>query len=53
MPALASLPVAYADVEAAAARLAGVAHRTPVLTSRTVDRLTGATVFFKNEAFQR
>lgn len=43
----------YADVEAAAARIAGVAHRTPVLTSSTVDALTGARVFFKCENFQR
>ena len=43
----------YADVEAAAARLAGVANRTPVLTSRTVDSRTGARVFFKCENFQR
>jgi threo-3-hydroxy-L-aspartate ammonia-lyase len=49
---LAPLPT-YADVEAAAARLAGVANRTPVLTSRTVDSLTGARVFFKCENFQR
>lgn len=43
----------FADVERAAGRLAGVAHRTPVLTSATVDRLTGASVFFKCENFQR
>ncbi len=49
---MATLPT-YADVEAAAARLAGVANRTPVLTSRTVDSLTGARVFFKCENFQR
>ena len=47
------LPVSYADVEAAAARLAGHAHRTPVLTSRTVNERTGAGVFFKCENFQR
>jgi threonine dehydratase len=41
------------DVRAAAARLAGVAHRTPVLTSRTVDALAGATVLAKAECFQR
>jgi threo-3-hydroxy-L-aspartate ammonia-lyase len=41
------------DVRAAARRLAGVAHRTPVLTSRTVDELTGATVLSKAECFQR
>lgn len=42
-----------ADVEAAAGRLAGVAHRTPVLTSRTLDDLTGASVFVKAENLQR
>jgi threonine dehydratase len=41
------------DVEAAAGRLAGVAHRTPVLTSRTLDELVGAQVFLKAECFQR
>jgi len=48
-----SLPVSYADVADAARRLAGIAHRTPVLTSRTVDERTGAQVFFKCENFQR
>jgi len=43
----------YADVEAAARRLEGVAHRTPVMRSRTLDRLTRATLFFKCEHFQR
>ncbi len=43
----------YADVERAAAQLAGVAHRTPVATSRAVDARTGATVFFKCENLQR
>ncbi|MFG2222105.1 threo-3-hydroxy-L-aspartate ammonia-lyase [Streptomyces sp. NPDC048644] len=37
----------------AAARLAGVAHRTPVLRSRTLDALVGAEVFIKCESFQR
>jgi threonine dehydratase len=46
------LPVP-ADVDAAAARLAGVAHRTPVLTSRTADALAGARLFFKCENLQR
>ena len=41
------------DVRAAAQRLDGVAHRTPVLTSRTLDRLTGATVLLKAENLQR
>jgi threonine dehydratase len=46
------LPTA-SDVSAAAERLAGVAHRTPVLTSRTADALTGARLFFKCENLQR
>jgi threonine dehydratase len=41
------------DVRAAAAVLDGVAHRTPVLTSRTLDERTGARVFCKAECFQR
>jgi len=41
------------DVRAAAARLAGVAHRTPVLTSRTLDELVGATLLLKSEHLQR
>ena len=43
----------YSDVEQAAARLAGAAHRTPVLTSSTFDARTGAQVFFKCENYQR
>ncbi len=46
-------PVTYDDVEAAAQRLEGVAHRTPVATSRLFDALTGAEVFFKCENLQR
>ncbi|MCZ9348355.1 threo-3-hydroxy-L-aspartate ammonia-lyase [Streptomyces mutabilis] len=49
----AALPVAFADVQDAAARLAGIAHRTPVVTSRTLDALVGAEVFVKCENFQR
>ena len=45
--------ISLADVEAAARRLAGVAHRTPVLTSRTLDGLVGASVFLKAESYQR
>lgn len=41
------------DVERAAGRLEGVANLTPVLTSRTVDGLVGASVFMKAECFQR
>ncbi|KAF3888073.1 MULTISPECIES: threo-3-hydroxy-L-aspartate ammonia-lyase [Nostocales] len=47
------LAVSITDVETAAKRLAGVAHRTPVLTSRTVSDRTHSQVFFKCENFQR
>ncbi|HYA47361.1 MAG TPA: pyridoxal-phosphate dependent enzyme, partial [Burkholderiales bacterium] len=47
------LAIEYADVVAAAERLAGHAHRTPVMTSRSVDERAGARVFFKCENFQR
>ncbi len=43
----------YSDIEQAAARIEGVAHRTPVLTSGTADKLAGASLFFKCENFQR
>ncbi len=43
----------YDDVIAAALRLEGHAHRTPVLRSRTADDRLGASVFFKCENFQR
>jgi threo-3-hydroxy-L-aspartate ammonia-lyase len=48
-----SLAIDAEDVRAAAGRLRGVAHRTPVVTSRTVDEQTGARVFFKCESLQR
>ena len=50
-PAAAS--VTYADVEAAAARLEGVAHRTPVATSSQFDQLAGCEAYFKCENLQR
>src|SRR5471030_1162081 len=43
----------YLNVVAASERIAGHAHRTPVLTSRTADGEFGARVFFKCENFQR
>lgn len=43
----------YEDVVQAAERIAGVANRTPVLTSRTVNEEFGAQVFFKCENMQR
>jgi threonine dehydratase len=45
--------VTFADVAKAAERLAGVAHRTPVVTSRTLDERTGASAFLKCENLQR
>jgi threonine dehydratase len=45
--------VTLGDVRDAAARLQGVAHRTPVLRSRTLDRLAGTEVHLKAENFQR
>ena len=48
----ATLPT-YDDVVAAAGRIAGHAHRTPVITSRTVNEEFGAQVFFKCENLQR
>jgi threonine dehydratase len=50
--AVTGLPT-YADVARAAERIAGAAHRTPVLTSRTADAMTGAQLFFKAENLQR
>src|SRR5688572_21099832 len=47
------LAISFDDVSAAAGRLAGVAHRTPVMTSRTANQRCGAQVFFKCENLQR
>lgn len=41
------------DVRAAAVRLDGVAHRTPVLTSRTLNDRLGGRIMLKAESFQR
>ncbi len=43
----------YDDILAAAERIRPYVHRTPVLTSRTLDGLAGAQLFFKCENFQR
>jgi threonine dehydratase len=48
-----ALAISIDDVRAAATRLEGVAHRTPVLTSRTLDRRCGGRVFLKAENLQR
>ena len=51
-PTMHDLPT-YDDVIAAAARIAGHANRTPVMSSRTLDEELGAEVFFKCENLQR
>ena len=43
----------FADIKHAAKQIAGVAHRTPVATSRTLDSRTRAHLFFKCENLQR
>lgn len=48
-----TVEVTFGDVALAHERIRGHAHRTPVLTSTTVDALTGARVFFKPENLQR
>jgi len=48
-----SFAATFDDVRAAAGRLRSVAHRTPVVTSRTLDERTGARVFLKAENLQR
>jgi threonine dehydratase len=45
--------LAFADIEAAAARIQGIAHRTPVLRSRTLDQMLGVQVLMKAENLQR
>ena len=47
------MAIAFSDVAAAAGRIAGIAHRTPVVTSRTLDERTRATCFVKCENLQR
>ncbi len=51
--ATANTNVTLDDIRAAAQRLTGIAHRTPVVTSRTLDERTGAKVFLKCENLQR
>lgn len=50
---MAQFAAGYADVAAAAKRLAGVAHRTPVVTARSLDAASGGAVFVKCENLQR
>jgi threonine dehydratase len=45
--------ITFADIEAAAQRIAPHAHRTPVLTSHSIDAMAGCRIAFKCENFQR
>ncbi|WP_431478894.1 threo-3-hydroxy-L-aspartate ammonia-lyase [Massilia eburnea] len=47
------MSITYEDIVAAAHRIEGHAHRTPVLTSRTANEELGAEIFFKAENLQR
>lgn len=47
------MSITYEDIVAAARRIEGHAHRTPVLTSRTANEELGAEIFFKAENLQR
>ena len=49
----APLAVTLADVEAAASRIAGHAHHTPVMTCQKLDELSGRHLHFKCENFQK
>ncbi len=53
IPEMSNLAITYNDVIAAHQRIAGIAHRTPTLTSATANALTGASLYFKCENFQR
>lgn len=46
-------PPSFADIRIAHARIAPHVHRTPILTSRSLDALVGGRLFFKAENFQR
>jgi threonine dehydratase len=50
---MAGVTLSLDDVRAAAERLSGIAHRTPVITSRTLDERIGSTAFLKAECLQR
>ena len=45
--------VSIDDIRAAAGRIKGVGHRTPILTSQTLDKMAGRKLFFKCENFQK
>ena len=48
-----SLAIRFSDIEAAATRIRGHAHLTPVMTSTTANQRSGAEIFFKCENHQR
>ena len=48
-----SLAISFEDIARAHERIAGIAHRSPVMTSATANAQTGATLFFKCETLQR
>jgi threonine dehydratase/serine racemase len=48
-----SYPATLADIQAAARRIVGLAHRTPVATCSALDRLAGRSLFFKCEHLQK
>jgi threonine dehydratase len=50
---MSALAISFADIVAAHERITNVAHRTPILTSKTADALVGAKLYFKCENFQR
>ncbi len=50
---MSSLAIGIDDVRAAAERIAGRVHRTPVITSRSIDERAGCQLFFKCENLQR
>lgn len=52
-PSKTAAPPTAADVDAAARRIAGVALRTPLITSPVIDAMTGGRVFLKAETLQR
>ncbi|MGL4232327.1 MAG: pyridoxal-phosphate dependent enzyme, partial [Casimicrobium sp.] len=45
--------LSFSDIQSAAQRIKGVAHRTPILTNRTLNAMLGCDVFMKAENFQR
>ena len=47
------MPITLSDIRQAAERINPLIHRTPVLTSETLNRKSGAQLFFKCENFQR